>query len=246
MQSSLDYKWQKWRKFVSTKVSDITLTLLYMSQPALLYVTAETLVNRLMWQISTATLLLNPVILHQRGMKFFFFCYSENGEMKCQKEWRRDWEGWPGCLKSDVSECTNTHKNRHAHQTWKYFQHSVHKLHFFQNIAKKKKMLSSLILRCWAFFFDTGTRFKTHCLFVYMSPASQHCFEPYFTLTGIIDTYANRANSPRQHHILWHQRQKVDLVGWLVHVQRNALAHGHALKCSHVQQSLSAWHSTCK
>lgn len=43
--------------------------ILYMSQPALLYVTAETLVNRLMWQIGAATLLFNPVILHQRVAK---------------------------------------------------------------------------------------------------------------------------------------------------------------------------------
>lgn len=85
VQSSLDYKWQKWRKFVSTKVSDITLTLLYMSQPALLYVTAETLVNRLMWQISTATLLLNPVILHQRGMKFFFSAIVKMERWKARK-----------------------------------------------------------------------------------------------------------------------------------------------------------------
>lgn len=46
--------------------------ILYVSQPALLYVTAETLVNRLMWQISTATLHFNPVILHQRVMKNLF------------------------------------------------------------------------------------------------------------------------------------------------------------------------------
>ena len=46
---------------------------LCMPQPALLYVTAETLVSRLMWQISTATLLFNPVILHQRVMKNLFF-----------------------------------------------------------------------------------------------------------------------------------------------------------------------------
>lgn len=46
--------------------------ILRMSQPALLYVTAETLVNRLMWQISTATLLFNPVILHQRVRKNLF------------------------------------------------------------------------------------------------------------------------------------------------------------------------------
>lgn len=36
--------------------------ILYLSQPALLYVTAETLVNRLMWQISRAILLFNPII----------------------------------------------------------------------------------------------------------------------------------------------------------------------------------------
>lgn len=47
----------------------------YMSQSALLYVTAETLVNRLMWQISTAALLFNPVILHQRVMKNLFLLY---------------------------------------------------------------------------------------------------------------------------------------------------------------------------
>lgn len=49
---------------------------LYMSQPALLCVTAETLVNRLMWQISTATLHFNPVILHQRVRKNLFSRYS--------------------------------------------------------------------------------------------------------------------------------------------------------------------------
>lgn len=94
-------------------------------------------------------------------------------------------------------------------------------------MAREKKMLPSFILCSWALFL-------THCLFVCMSPASQHCLEPYFTLIGIIDTYANMANSPRQHHILWHPRQKVDLAGWLVHVQRHALAQGHTQKCSHL------------
>lgn len=97
-------------------------------------------------------------------------------------------------------------------------------------------MLPSFILCYWSLFL-------THCLFVCMSPASQHCLEPYFTLIGIIDTYANRANSQRQHHILWHPRQKVDLAGWLVHVQRHALAQEHTQKCSHVRQSSSPSHS---
>ena len=88
-------------------------------------------------------------------------------------------------------------------------------------------MLPSRILCCWAsFFFDTDTRFQTHSLFVYMSPASQCCFQPYFTLTGIIDTYANRTNSPRQHHILWHQRQKVDRA-WMACVCVCRGAHKH-------------------
>lgn len=244
MQSRPDYKWQKWRKFVSTKVSDITLTLLYMSQPALLYVTAETLVNRLMWQISTATLLLNPVILHQRGMKNLFPAIVKMVRWKARKNEREiGKDGHAVWIVTWASSQIHIKQTCTSHM--EIWSTKCSQTTLFQNMTRKKKCchFSSFAAEP---FFDTGTRFKTHCLFVSMSPASRHCFEPYFTLTGIIDTYANGANSPRQHHFLWHQRQKVDLVGWLVRVQRNALAHVRALKCSRVQQSLSASHSTCK
>lgn len=57
---------------VNGSVRRYTNPILHMSQPALLCVTAETLVNRLMWQISAATLLFNPVILHQRFARNLF------------------------------------------------------------------------------------------------------------------------------------------------------------------------------
>lgn len=53
--------------------------ILYMSHSGLLYVTAETLVIRLMWQISTATLHFNPVILHQRVTKNLFQMSQKRG-----------------------------------------------------------------------------------------------------------------------------------------------------------------------
>lgn len=57
---------------VNGSVRRYTNPILHMSQPALLCVTTETLVNRLMWQISAATLLFNPVILHQRFARNLF------------------------------------------------------------------------------------------------------------------------------------------------------------------------------
>lgn len=162
--------------------------------------------------------------------------------MKGQKEWRRDWEGWPCCLKCDMSEVTNTHKTDTCTSHMEIWSTKCSQTTLFQNMTRKKKKSCHFSSFAAEPFFDTGTRFKTHCLFVSMSPASRHCFEPYFTLTGITDTYATGANSPRQHHFLWHQRQKADLAGW----QRNAWAHVHALQCSRVRQSLSASHSTCK
>lgn len=56
--------------------------ILYLSQLALLYVTAETVVNRLMWQISRAILLFNPIIPHQKG-------HMEKTQMKGENR-----EGW--------------------------------------------------------------------------------------------------------------------------------------------------------
>lgn len=60
------------KMYVNESVRCYPNPILYMSQPALLYVTVETLVNRLMWQISAATLLFNPVILHQRVVENLF------------------------------------------------------------------------------------------------------------------------------------------------------------------------------
>lgn len=68
------------KKFcVTESVTHDFNTTLQMSQLALLYVTTETLVNRLMWQISTATLLFNPVILHQRVTKNLFSTVVKSG-----------------------------------------------------------------------------------------------------------------------------------------------------------------------
>lgn len=108
-----------------------------------------------------------------------------------------------------------------------------------KNMAWGKKMLPSFILCYWAFFWHTAS--LCACL---LPPNT--VWKPHFTLIGIIDTYANRANSPRQHRILWHPRQKVDLAGWLVRVQRHALAQGHTQKCSHVRQSSSPSHSVLR
>lgn len=73
---------------VNGSVRRYTNPILHMSQPALLCVTAETLVNRLMWQISAATLLFNPVILHQRVAKNPFF--SAVVEMERRKEGKNE------------------------------------------------------------------------------------------------------------------------------------------------------------
>lgn len=115
-----------------------------------------------------------------------------------------------------------------------------------KNLARKKTSFKCCHLSSFAaepLFFDTGTRFQTHSLFVYTSRASKCCFEPYFTLTGIIDTYANRANSPRQHHILWHQRQKVDLA-WMACACAKARINTQTR--SHIRQSSFLSHSSCK
>lgn len=166
-----------------------------------------------MWQISTATLLLNPLILHQKG------------HIAKMERWKKGW------MKAEFGKRDVLHR-----YTWKQARTShkqnltqPHKPHFLRT-WQVKKMLPSLILRCWAFFFWHDTRVKTRCLFVCMSPVSQCCFEPYFTLTGIIDTYANRANSQRQNHILWHQKQKDELAGCLMHMQRHELTQGHTQK----------------
>lgn len=87
MQSGARLEMTEMKKIcVNGSVRHYTNPTLHMSQPALLCVTAETLVNRLMWQISAATLLFNPVILHQRVAKNPFFSRGGNGEMKRGEE----------------------------------------------------------------------------------------------------------------------------------------------------------------
>lgn len=93
---------------VNGSVRRYTNPILHMSQPALLCVTAETLVNRLMWQISAATLLFNPVILHQRFARNLF-----------RQKWRderggsvKEVLGKGGCVVSefDIRAGTDEHK----------------------------------------------------------------------------------------------------------------------------------------
>lgn len=127
--------------------------------------------------------------------------------MKEEGEWRvRDWEGRLRCLKGDASASNS----------------ATHKICTLSEHGWEEKMLPSLILHRWAFFFFlTQAHGLTHSASLcarllppdaVLNPISLRQELQIHMLTG--------ANSPRQHHMLWHQRQEDDLAGWLVHVQK--------------------------
>lgn len=125
---------------------------------------------------------------------------KEEGERRV-----RDWEGRRCCLKGDAS-ASNT---------------ATHKICTLSERGWEEKMLPSLILHCWAGrFFLTQAHGLTHSASLcarllppnaVLNPISLRRELQLHMLTG--------ANSPRQHHMLWHHKHKDDLAGWLVRVQ---------------------------